>query len=64
MFLESEEIRTELISVMLQPELLPIFSGHKEIPETCGMCTKIEQRNLYSFGKGSARWMGRYFFSY
>lgn len=42
-FLESEEIRTELISVMLQPELLPVFSGHKEIPETPGMCTKIEQ---------------------
>lgn len=47
--LESEEIRTELISVMLQPELLPIFSGHKEIPETPGMCTKIEQMNPYSF---------------
>ena len=38
---ESEEIRTKLISIMLQPELLSVFSGHKEIPATAGMCSKI-----------------------
>ena len=31
---------------MLQPELLSVFSGHKKIPETAGMCKKIELMNV------------------
>lgn len=47
---------------MLQSELLPIFYGHQEIPETAGMCTNIES-NIFIF-KGYALWVNRYFFSY